>query len=64
MRIFLAKRFQDGEMGGFIVSDHTDLWLKAIGELVSLVARKKLTWRETIRDGLENATQALTPDEG
>jgi NADPH-dependent curcumin reductase CurA len=56
MRIFLIKRFK---MEGFIVSDHMDLWPKAIGELVSLAAAKKLTWRETIRDGLENAPQAL-----
>jgi NADPH-dependent curcumin reductase len=56
MRIFLVKRFK---MEGFIVSDHMDLWPKAIGELVSLAAAKKLTWRETIRDGLENAPQAL-----
>jgi NADPH-dependent curcumin reductase CurA len=32
---------------------------QAIGELASLVAAKKLTWRETIRDGLENTPQAL-----
>ncbi len=56
MRIFLVKRFK---MEGFIVSDHMDLWPKAIGELVSLAAAKKLTWRETIRDGLENTPQAL-----
>jgi NADPH-dependent curcumin reductase CurA len=56
MRIFLVKRFK---MEGFIVSDHMDLWPKAIGELASLVAAKKLTWRETIRDGVENAPQAL-----
>jgi NADPH-dependent curcumin reductase len=56
MRIFLVKRFK---MEGFIVSDHMDLWPKAIGELVSLAAAKKLTWRETVRDGLENAPQAL-----
>ena len=36
-----------------------DLWPQAIGELVGLVAAKKLTWRETIHDGLENAPQAL-----
>ena len=36
-----------------------DLWPKAIGELAALAAAKKLTWRETIRDGLENAPQAL-----
>jgi NADPH-dependent curcumin reductase len=56
MRIFLVRRFK---MEGFIVSDHMDLWPKAIGELVALAAAKKLTWRETIRDGLENTPQAL-----
>ena len=56
MRIFLIKRFK---MEGFIVSDHMDLWPEAIGELVALAAAKKLTWRETVRDGLENAPQAL-----
>jgi NADPH-dependent curcumin reductase CurA len=54
--IFLVKRFK---MEGFIVSDHLNLWPQAIAELASLVAAKKLTWRETIRDGLENAPQAL-----
>jgi hypothetical protein len=29
------------------------------GELASLAAARKLTWRETIREGLENAPQAL-----
>jgi NADPH-dependent curcumin reductase len=56
MGLFLVKRFK---MEGFIVSDHMDLWPKAIGELVSLAAAKKLTWRETIHNGLENAPQAL-----
>jgi len=56
MRLFLVKRFK---MEGFIVSDHVDLWPKALGELAGLVAAKKLIWRETIRDGLESAPQAL-----
>src|SRR5271166_4859780 len=56
MRLFLVKRFK---MEGFIVSDHMDLWPRAIGELVSLAAAKKLKWRETIHEGLENAPQAL-----
>jgi len=56
MRIFLVKRFK---MEGFIVSDHMDLWPQAIHELASLAAARKLTWRETIREGLENAPQAL-----
>jgi NADPH-dependent curcumin reductase len=56
MRLFLVKRIK---MEGFIVSDHLDLWPQAIRELASLIAGKKLTWRETIREGLENAPQAL-----
>ena len=56
MRIFLVRRFK---MEGFIVSDHLNLWPQAISELASLAAAEKLTWRETIRDGLENAPQAL-----
>ena len=56
MRLFLVKRIK---MEGFIVSDHLDLWPQAIRELASLIAAKKLTWRETIREGLENAPQAL-----
>jgi NADPH-dependent curcumin reductase CurA len=56
MRLFLVNRYK---MEGFIVADHMDLWPKAIGELAGLIAAKKLTWRETIRDGLENTPQAL-----
>jgi NADPH-dependent curcumin reductase CurA len=56
MRLFLVKRIR---IEGFIVSDHMDLWPKAIGELAALAAAKKLIWRETIREGLENAPQAL-----
>ena len=56
MRIFLVKRFK---MEGFIVSDHDDLWPQALAELAGHVAAKRLVWRETIRDDLENAPQAL-----
>jgi NADPH-dependent curcumin reductase len=56
MRIFLVRRIK---VEGFIVADHLDLWPKATGELASLAAAGKLTWRETIRNGLENAPQAL-----
>jgi NADPH-dependent curcumin reductase CurA len=56
VRIFLVRRFK---MEGFIVSDHLDLWPKAIGELAGLAASGKLIWRETIRDGLESTPQAL-----
>lgn len=56
MRIFLVRRIK---IEGFIVSDHLKLWPEAIGELAALAAARKLIWRETIRDGLENAPQAL-----
>jgi hypothetical protein len=56
MRIFLVRRIK---VEGFIVSDHPGLWPQAISELKGLVAAKRLKWRETIRDGLEEAPQAL-----
>ena len=56
MGVFLVKRIR---IEGFIVSDHVDLWPQAIGELVAHAAAGRLKWRETIRDGLENAPQAL-----
>ncbi len=56
MGIILVKRIK---IEGFIVSDHLNLWPQAIGELVGHVAARRLIWRETIRDGLENAPQAL-----
>ena len=56
MRIFLVRRIK---VEGFIVSDHMGLWPQAIGELASLAASGKLKWRETIREGLESAPQAL-----
>ena len=56
MRIFLVKRIK---MEGFIVSDHMAVWPEAIGQLAGHVAAGRLKWRETIREGLENAPQAL-----
>ncbi|HTR13452.1 MAG TPA: NADP-dependent oxidoreductase [Roseiarcus sp.] len=56
MRIFLVKRIK---VEGFIQSDHPDLRPQAISELVGHAAAGRLKWRETIRDGLENAPQAL-----
>ncbi len=56
MRIFLVRRIK---VEGFIVSDHMGLWPQAIAELAGHIAAGRLKWRETIRDGLENAPQAL-----
>jgi NADPH-dependent curcumin reductase CurA len=44
---------------GFIVSDHMDLWPKALSELGELVAQGKLKYRETVAQGLESAPRAF-----
>jgi NADPH-dependent curcumin reductase CurA len=44
---------------GFIVSEHLDVWPDALKELGTLVAQKKLQYRETIAQGLENAPEAF-----
>ncbi|MEQ5838411.1 NADP-dependent oxidoreductase [Paraburkholderia acidicola] len=44
---------------GFIVSEHMEVWPEALGQLGTLVAQKKLHYRETIADGLENAPEAF-----
>jgi NADPH-dependent curcumin reductase len=56
MRVFLAKRIR---MEGFVISDHRNLWPEAIAGLAGHIVAKRLTWRETILDGLEHAPQAL-----
>ncbi|MFM0018564.1 NADP-dependent oxidoreductase [Paraburkholderia azotifigens] len=44
---------------GFIVSEHMDVWPDALKELGTLVAQKKLQYRETIAQSLENAPGAF-----
>jgi len=44
---------------GFIVTEHLDLWPQALRELGDLVAQRKLLYRETIAQGLENAPEAF-----
>ncbi|BDC38391.1 NADP-dependent oxidoreductase [Paraburkholderia terrae] len=44
---------------GFIVSEHMDVWPDALKELGTLVAQKKLQYRETVAQGLENAPEAF-----
>jgi NADPH-dependent curcumin reductase CurA len=46
-------------MKGFIVLDHGDRFPEAVGHLADLMAQGKLTYRETVVDGLENARDAL-----
>ena len=56
MRIFLVRRIK---VEGFIVSDHMNLWPQAIADLAGHIAAGRLKHRETIREGLANAPQAL-----
>lgn len=44
---------------GFIVTEHLDVWPEALSQLAGLVAQKKLHYRESIVEGLEQAPQAL-----
>jgi hypothetical protein len=56
MRIVLTRRLR---IEGFIVSDHLPLWPEALRELAGHVAAGRLRYRETVRQGLESAPQAL-----
>ena len=44
---------------GFIVSDHLDLWPRALAELAGHVAAGRIRYRETIAVGLESAPRAF-----
>jgi hypothetical protein len=44
---------------GFIVSERPDLWPQARKELEQLIVAGKLTYRESIAEGLDNAPQAF-----
>ncbi len=46
-------------MRGFIVIDHFDLMSKFLDEMHQWIAAGKMTWRETIVEGLEKAPEAL-----
>jgi len=55
-RVILSMRLT---MQGFIVSEHMDLWPQGLTELGTLVATGKLTYRETVADGLAAAPEAF-----
>jgi NADPH-dependent curcumin reductase CurA len=44
---------------GFIVSESPEVWPEALTQLGGLVAQKKLQYRETVAQGLENAPEAF-----
>jgi len=44
---------------GFIVADHLQLWPQALAELAQHVAAKRIRYRESVAQGLENAPRAF-----
>ncbi len=44
---------------GFIVTDHMELWPKALAELAQHVAAKRIRYRETVAEGLSSAPRAF-----
>jgi NADPH-dependent curcumin reductase len=44
---------------GFIVSEHMEVWPEALQELGTLVATRKLRYRETLAQGIEAAPEAF-----
>ncbi|SAK61039.1 alcohol dehydrogenase [Caballeronia calidae] len=55
-RLILTQRLK---LQGFIVYEHLDIWPQALKELGERVATKKLHFRESIAEGLENAPEAF-----
>jgi len=55
-RLILTQRLK---LQGFIVSEHLEIWPQALKELGERVATKKLHFRESIAQGLENAPEAF-----
>jgi NADPH-dependent curcumin reductase len=55
-QLFLTQRMK---LEGFIVSEHMEIWPQALKELGTLVASKKLIYRETIAQGIAAAPAAF-----
>jgi hypothetical protein len=56
MMLMIGRRLT---MRGFIVTDHTDACEEYIAKAIGWVAEGKLTYRETVAEGVENAAQAF-----
>ncbi len=56
LRFMLTSRLS---LRGFIVTEHMDLWPQGLSELGTLVQQGKLTYRETVADGLAAAPEAF-----
>jgi hypothetical protein len=46
-------------MRGFIVSDHPEACTEYVTKAIGWVSEGKLTYRETVAEGVENAPQAF-----
>ncbi|MBV8605378.1 MAG: NADP-dependent oxidoreductase [Pelomonas sp.] len=55
-QLILTNRMK---LQGFIVTEHMQLWPRAIGELAALLGEGQLRYRESVADGLENAPEAF-----
>lgn len=55
-QLILTNRMK---LDGFIVSEHMEVWSEALRELGTLVATGRLTYRETIAEGLTSAPEAF-----
>ncbi len=55
-QLILTNRMK---LEGFIVSEHMDAWPQALAELAPLVATGRITYRETIAEGLASAPEAF-----
>ena len=47
------------KLQGFIISDHFAVWPEALAQLAQWVREKKIRYRETVVEGLENAPSAF-----
>ena len=56
MRLVLVRRIM---IQGFIVMDHMEEWPRAIAELAGLAESGRLTWRESVAQGIESAPEAF-----
>ena len=56
LALVLARRLT---MRGFLVFDHTDLRERFLADMRDWIAQGKMTWRETVAEGIECAPSAL-----
>ena len=50
---------EGGQVQGFIVGEHREVWPEALGEIGGLVASGKIKYRESIAQGIAAAPEAF-----